>query len=114
MRISDWRSDVCSADLAWSRRAGSILAAETLLRSLARAANDEIPSTDGSRAARFAAIQTGPPQIGRASCRERMCQYVWISVGAATLKKQNSSRTHHTTNTMIPISLTHQQNPLTD
>src|SRR3546814_196418 len=32
---------------AWSRRAGSILAAETLLRSLARAANDEIPSADG-------------------------------------------------------------------
>src|SRR3546814_17183108 len=26
-------------------------------------------------------------QIGRASCRERVCQYVWISVVAASLKK---------------------------
>src|SRR3546814_14280326 len=28
-------------------------------------------------------------QIGRASCRERVCQYVWISVVAGTLKKKN-------------------------
>src|SRR3546814_17174684 len=27
-------------------------------------------------------------QIGRASCRERVCQYVWISVGACSLKKK--------------------------
>src|SRR3546814_21162476 len=26
-------------------------------------------------------------QIGRASCRERVCQYVWISVVAVSLKK---------------------------
>src|SRR3546814_11619969 len=30
----------------------------------------------------------GIPQIGRASCRERWCQYVSISVGAASLKKK--------------------------
>src|SRR3546814_15895852 len=28
-------------------------------------------------------------EIGRASCRERVCQYVSISVGAVTLKKKN-------------------------
>src|SRR3546814_3598908 len=27
-------------------------------------------------------------QIGRASCRERVCQYVWISVGAVGVKKK--------------------------
>src|SRR3546814_18880934 len=27
-------------------------------------------------------------EIGRASCRERVCQYVWISVAAVTLKKK--------------------------
>src|SRR3546814_15422253 len=27
-------------------------------------------------------------QIGRASCRERVCQYVWISVVAVSLKKK--------------------------
>src|SRR3546814_18572116 len=26
--------------------------------------------------------------IGRASCRERVCKYVWISVGAVSLKKK--------------------------
>src|SRR3546814_12747647 len=32
---------------------------------------------------------TGSPQeIGRASCRERVCQYVWISVVAVSLKKK--------------------------
>src|SRR3546814_7530845 len=35
-RLSTWA--------AWSRRAGSILAAETLLRRASRAANDELPS----------------------------------------------------------------------
>src|SRR3546814_18207590 len=32
-----------------------------------------------------------PRQIGRASCRERVCQYVSISVFAATLKKKNNT-----------------------
>src|SRR3546814_13284413 len=30
------------------------------------------------------------PQIGRAACRERVCQYVEISVVAVQLKKKNS------------------------
>src|SRR3546814_13082910 len=29
-------------------------------------------------------------QLGRASCRERVCQYVWITVVDATLKKKNT------------------------
>src|SRR3546814_20644176 len=29
-----------------------------------------------------------PAQIGRASCRERVCQYVYVSGGAETLKKK--------------------------
>src|SRR3546814_13927779 len=29
------------------------------------------------------------PEIGRASCRERVCQYVYISVVAVSLKKKN-------------------------
>src|SRR3546814_15498127 len=28
-------------------------------------------------------------EIGRASCRERVCQYVWISVVAGSFKKKN-------------------------
>src|SRR3546814_20616496 len=30
-------------------------------------------------------------EIGRASCRERVCQYVWISVVAVTLKKKQKN-----------------------
>src|SRR3546814_14741663 len=30
------------------------------------------------------------PEIGRASCRERVCQYVWISVVAVALKKKKT------------------------
>src|SRR3546814_21044591 len=32
-------------------------------------------------------------QIGRASCRERVCQYVSISVVAVSLKKKNTNST---------------------
>src|SRR3546814_16438599 len=32
-------------------------------------------------------------EIGRASCRERVCQYVWISVGAVSLKKKKEEMT---------------------
>src|SRR3546814_16292893 len=36
----------------------------------------------------FTAFQFGDQQIGRASCRERVCQYVSISVVAVSLKKK--------------------------
>src|SRR3546814_18683377 len=32
----------------------------------------------------------GIAQIGRESCRERVCQYVYISVGGGSSKKQNT------------------------
>src|SRR3546814_12409257 len=31
-------------------------------------------------------------EIGRASCRERVCQYVWVSVVAVAVKKKESYR----------------------
>src|SRR3546814_15841079 len=33
--------------------------------------------------------------IGRASCRERVCQYVWISVVAGSLKIKNRNKKHN-------------------
>src|SRR3546814_12892655 len=33
-----------------------------------------------------------PVEIGRASCRERVCQYVWISVVSVPLKKKMKDR----------------------
>src|SRR3546814_9955950 len=81
MRISDWSSDVCSSDLG-GRLAGHLgahhrpermagahrqdpgsrgLSAAVRLPALARCLAPQVPDTE---------------EIGRASCRERVCQYV--------------------------------------
>src|SRR3546814_2631805 len=81
MRISDWSSDVCSSDLAqkvegqedglhlW--RAGFGLTYNAELRAERKERAGSIVDADAQRYRRF----TGP-EIGRASCRERVCQYV--------------------------------------
>src|SRR3546814_14348890 len=43
------------------------------------------------RLSRWSALQRVMRKIGRASCRERVCQYVSISVVAGSLKKKNTS-----------------------
>src|SRR3546814_9419694 len=70
MRISDWSSDVCSSDLnrpcanaPLSTKAG----AAALLGASVRGRIGAAPT--------LASIGNGW-QIGRASCRERVCQYV--------------------------------------
>src|SRR3546814_3717775 len=63
MRISDWSSDVCSSDLRGSRRS-----LQKPVRNRARSAS--APSAPACNKHRRS------PQIGRASCRERVCQYV--------------------------------------
>src|SRR3546814_3605316 len=76
MRISDWSSDVCSSDLP----PGADLVFEIELV-------DFMSREDFQRRLSIlqqAMAQQGPPQqgeqsiqqIGRASCRERVCQYV--------------------------------------
>src|SRR3546814_5912082 len=76
MRISDWSSDVCSSDLA------------AVAVALDRAAQDRVAvglgHVDAERRGRAPALldfqdfdRTGiGVEIGRASCRERVCQYV--------------------------------------
>src|SRR3546814_8770701 len=73
MRISDWSSDVCSSDLARG-------AAERRLRVIGDsfqvgAAADEHDLTP-DRADEMQILERPADQIGRASCRERVCQYV--------------------------------------
>src|SRR3546814_16921124 len=48
-----------------------------------------------------------PGQIGRASCRERVCQYVSISVVAVSLKKKNDQfkKTSEIMNDKLKISI---------
>src|SRR3546814_1119231 len=99
MRISDWSSDVCSSDLAhFLRRAGIAAVAHQLgqrafkVAAAARAERFELGQIDrqivrgeGEHAWRpisgrvvdqGAVGQPEDDEIGRASCRERVCQYV--------------------------------------
>src|SRR3546814_1923664 len=62
MRISDWSSDVCSSDLD----------APAPGRRLADRAE---PGQPAARPGRYGILRPRQ-QIGRASCRERVCQYV--------------------------------------
>src|SRR3546814_6727182 len=72
MRISDWSSDVCSSDL-WlavgtqERMLPSHVVHEELEKKLV-----ELEQREGRRPGARARKR----QIGRASCRERVCQYV--------------------------------------
>src|SRR3546814_6343088 len=67
MRISDWSSDVCSSDLAPSPRSGS---GSGVARSPLG------PGLSGRGASPERPPERERDQIGRASCRERVCQYV--------------------------------------
>src|SRR3546814_16778486 len=96
MRISDWSSDVCSSDLlapGFPERAAIGGVALRILRDglcpgpdcrVQALVYSSSPLVQG-RAGRIDAQM----EIGRASCRERVCQYVSISVVAVSLKKQH-------------------------
>src|SRR3546814_1867452 len=78
MRISDWSSDVCSSDLQCADRVREIPPQRRIVRLPAGGAGDDQPRRDPDRATLhpLGAGGAGRPEIGRASCRERVCQYV--------------------------------------
>src|SRR3546814_15243006 len=113
MRISDWSSDVCSSDLSigmsLSVRKGKHytevnydfmhktmdISAISLHRVLQTALKKDALNEWGSVVAlTYIAAQRVFPdyKIGRASCRERVCQYVYISVVAVSLKKKKRKK----------------------
>src|SRR3546814_3085101 len=67
MRISDWSSDVCSSDLAAGERLHG-----TLLVPVQAVHHHELVLLRQQCVAAAAELR----EIGRASCRERVCQYV--------------------------------------
>src|SRR3546814_7930157 len=93
MRISDWSSDVCSSDLNWwtttrlratrsGRSACFVLYIICIMRNIRW-------STQASVTSDMRGLPSqNHEKIGRASCRERVCQYVSISVVAVSLKKK--------------------------
>src|SRR3546814_11820460 len=98
MRISYWSSDVCSSDLIQDRPAH-----RSWMRQPVGAADHGHADTLGPG---VIFDQDRPPpfdhraldrhragEIGRASCRERVCQYVYISVVAVSLKTNTYTRT---------------------
>src|SRR3546814_14575905 len=125
MRISDWSSDVCSSDLNQQTRAAALnlVTAAIILfncRYLGHAVEEmrrRGSQIDPAMLSRLPPLGwdrinlTGdyvwsdhldldanglmPLQIGRASCRERVCQYVWFSVGAVSLKKKKHKKYTH-------------------
>src|SRR3546814_5510981 len=85
MRISDWSSDVCSSDLLDFAGTPSGTREQDDLRLLQlghlapRVERRVIEVADGRADSPFAANQRADirlHKIGRASCRERVCQYV--------------------------------------
>src|SRR3546814_14486729 len=107
MRISDWSSDVCSSDLdrqmhrnapeplilqAWVWALGRTLLADELGPHYLEFLDGGIYTIE-----RLIANGSGwcDDEIGRASCRESVCQYGLISVVAVSLKK--------TTNNLVAI-----------
>src|SRR3546814_8060425 len=95
MRISDWSSDVCSSDLLHHRgRALAVRCADAVRPGITAADHHHMLARSADRAERRGAgfIIAGDAlvllgeeihremdarkQIGRASCRERVCQYV--------------------------------------
>src|SRR3546814_12100004 len=95
MRISDWSSDVCSSDLApldrVQHRPGEAAvdpgAQPRHMHLDPVGAGVEVDPPYGLEQGLARDRATGHAQIGRASCRERVCQYVSISVVAVSLKK---------------------------
>src|SRR3546814_12242560 len=85
MRISDWSSDVCSSDLVDAQLrtrpqggARHLQFAEQPREGDLLLVVDRLVVEDGDAVA----------EIGRASGRERECQYGWVSGGAVSYKKK--------------------------
>src|SRR3546814_10036467 len=82
MRISDWSSDVCSSDLAAPAAAQvrtidpNAAIDSDLGTPPAPTTTQDAPTATLSNTQSYPDPDAYPQEIGRASCRERVCQYV--------------------------------------
>src|SRR3546814_6327212 len=79
MRISDWSSDVCSSDLSPTGRTLAVKGDTFKQKSSAveyRERDDGTLSETRILTDKFVPVIRAWDQIGRASCRARVCQYV--------------------------------------
>src|SRR3546814_17930819 len=95
MRISDWSSDVCSSDLrppAREHRRRPRLRQSVLRRGQGPRRWPHRYRVPGPAVGAQSRLPHARGEIGRASCRERVCTYVSISVVADNLKKTNLTK----------------------
>src|SRR3546814_20684343 len=98
MRISDWSSDVCSSDLValaddflhrlHLREAHVAGAQATAEVDAAAEADHQLRDEEGDDRQGHEQPHRADVEIGRASCRERVLQYVYISVVAVSLQQK--------------------------
>src|SRR3546814_15264508 len=93
MRISDWSSDVCSSDLLTRARLARAAPGALVMHPGPMNRGVEIDSDvadllDRSIITRHVEMGVAIRKIGRASFRERVSQYVYISLVADYLKKK--------------------------
>src|SRR3546814_13350957 len=103
MRISDWSSDVCSSDL--KHRAEACSTARALDRERITLQLESCYDRLGSKGdfmgvvahicKQLLNVRQRAFQIGRASCRERVCQSLSISVVAVSLKKKKKTKKNY-------------------
>src|SRR3546814_19197469 len=119
MRISDWSSDVCSSDLPHRRtpKATSPKASRRKRDNLIATPRASFPNPRNNKSLCFRVHDERGPQyratdrnrrqphprqlrprprrreLGRGACRERVCQYVYISVVSGSLKKKKATST---------------------
>src|SRR3546814_20258791 len=90
MRISDWSSDVCSSDLTITQQLARNIFL-TNARKFARKFREAVLALALER--KFDKKQILELyQIGRASCRERVCQYGVDLGGRRIIKKKNINK----------------------
>src|SRR3546814_5671145 len=77
LRISDWSSDVCSSDLTqWRAFLDPDGVRPSEERAMAERSFSRGVSRGGLVCGTYALLPEVAGKIGRASCRERVCQYV--------------------------------------
>src|SRR3546814_11241247 len=104
MRMSDWRSDVCSADLAFLEGTAEVEARQAGIRSESRERNVRTAVRTQALDRATQRLRTQPAhdrpgrgwragvcsqEIGRASCPEREIQYLYISHLAISLNRKH-------------------------
>src|SRR3546814_20114088 len=120
MRISDWSSDVCSSDLVATFSSPSLRSHPcdqmTIGSFIVRRSSSFTPSSCGATLTSLPSFSglsswvkpsvteaSHNMQIGRASCRARVCQYVLVSVVAGALRQKETVRQTNYKNDILDI-----------